>query len=193
MDSNGDGIGDVQGIISKLDYLKDLGISVIWISPMYESPQKDNGYDISDYQALDKRFGDMNDFDELIEQAHKRGIKIVMDLVVNHSSDQHKWFIESRKSKDNPYRDYYIWRDPKEDGSPTTNWGQFFGGSAWQYDETTGQYYLHQFLAEQPDLNWENEKVRKEVYDMMTWWCEKGVDGFRMDVIWESCRQASAS
>lgn len=183
MDSNGDGIGDVQGIISKLDYLKDLGISVIWISPMYESPQKDNGYDISDYQALDKRFGDMNDFDELIEQAHKRDIKIVMDLVVNHSSDQHKWFIESRKSKDNPYRDYYIWRDPKEDGSPTTNWGQFFGGSAWQYDETTGQYYLHQFLAEQPDLNWENEKVRKEVYDMMTWWCEKGVDGFRMDVI----------
>lgn len=183
MDSNGDGIGDIPGIISKLDYLKDLGISVIWISPMYKSPQKDNGYDISDYQSIDKMFGTMEDFDMLLSQAHKRGIRIVMDLVVNHSSDQHKWFIESRKSKDNPYRDYYIWRDPKQDGSEPTNWGQHFGGSAWKFDEATGQYYLHLFADEQPDLNWENDKVRKEVYDMMHWWCQRGVDGFRMDVI----------
>lgn len=183
MDSNGDGIGDIPGIISKLDYLKDLGISVIWISPMYKSPQKDNGYDISDYQSIDKMFGTMEDFDMLLSQAHKRGIRIVMDLVVNHSSDQHKWFIESRKSKDNPYRDYYIWRDPKQDGSEPTNWGQHFGGSAWKFDEVTGQYYLHLFADEQPDLNWENDKVRKEVYDMMHWWCQRGVDGFRMDVI----------
>lgn len=182
MDSNGDGIGDLPGIISKLDYLKDLGINVIWFSPLYKSPNKDNGYDISDYQAIQEAFGTMEDFDRMLEEAHKRGIKVVMDLVVNHTSDQHKWFIESRKSKDNPYRDYYIWRDPK-DGKEPTNWGACFGGSAWQYDETTGQYYLHQFAIEQADLNWENETVRKEIFDMMNWWCQKGIDGFRMDVI----------
>lgn len=182
MDSNGDGIGDLPGIISKLDYLKELGISVIWFSPLYQSPNKDNGYDISDYQSIQESFGTMKDFDRMLEEAHKRGIKIVMDLVVNHTSDQHKWFIESKKSKDNPYRDYYIWKNSK-DGKEPTNWGGCFGGSAWQYNETTGQYYLHQFAIEQPDLNWENEVVRKEVFDMMNWWCEKGIDGFRMDVI----------
>ena len=182
MDSNGDGIGDLQGIIEKLDYLKDLGISVIWVSPIYKSPNKDNGYDISDYRDIMEEFGTLQDFAELLEEVHTRGMKLVMDLVVNHTSDQHPWFIESRKSKDNPYRDYYIWKDPV-DGHEPTNWGGYFSGSAWQYDETTGQYYLHQFVPEQPDLNWENEKVRREVYDMMTWWCEKGIDGFRMDVI----------
>ena len=182
MDSDGDGIGDLPGIISKLDYLKELGINVIWFSPLYKSPDKDNGYDISDYQDIQSKFGTLADFDRMLEEAHKRGIKVVMDLVVNHTSDQHKWFRESRKSKDNPYRDYYIWRDPK-DGQAPTNWGGCFGGSAWQFDETTGQYYLHQFAVEQPDLNWENPTVRKEVYDMMNWWCQRGVDGFRMDVI----------
>lgn len=182
MDSNGDGIGDLPGIISKLDYLKELGIGVIWFSPLYKSPQKDNGYDISDYRAIHDAFGTMEDFELLLMEAHARDIRIVMDLVVNHTSDQHQWFIESKSSKDNPYRDYYIWRDPK-DGKEPTNWGGCFGGSAWEYDEPTGQYYLHQFVVEQPDLNWENETVRKEVYDMMNWWCEKGIDGFRMDVI----------
>ncbi|MCQ2508709.1 MAG: alpha-glucosidase [Dorea sp.] len=182
MDSNGDGIGDLPGITSKLDYLKELGISVIWFSPLYQSPQKDNGYDISDYQAIYELFGTMEEFDTMLSEAHKRGIKVVMDLVVNHTSDQHRWFIESKKSKENPYRDYYIWRDGK-DGKEPTNWGGCFGGSAWKYDETTDQYYLHQFAVEQPDLNWENPVVRKEVFDMMTWWCEKGIDGFRMDVI----------
>ena len=182
MDSNGDGIGDIPGIISKLDYLKELGITVLWICPLYASPQKDNGYDISDYQAINEAFGSMEDFDALLAAAHERGIKIVMDLVVNHTSDQHKWFIESKSSKENKYRDYYIWRDAK-DGKEPTNWGGCFGGSAWQYDEATDQYYLHQFAVEQPDLNWENPAVRKEVFDMMNWWCEKGIDGFRMDVI----------
>ena len=182
MDSNGDGIGDIPGIISKLDYLKELGITVLWICPLYRSPQKDNGYDISDYQAIHEDFGSMEDFDALLAGAHERGIKIVMDLVVNHTSDQHKWFLESKSSRDNKYRDYYIWRDAK-DGSVPTNWGGCFGGSAWQYDETTDQYYLHQFAVEQPDLNWENPAVRREVFDMMNWWCEKGIDGFRMDVI----------
>ena len=183
MDSNGDGIGDLQGIISRLDYLKYLGIDVIWLSPVYKSPNDDNGYDISDYRDIMDEFGTMEDFDELLAAAHGRGIKIVMDLVVNHTSDEHRWFAESRKSKDNPYRDYYIWRDGQDAQTPPNNWGSCFGGSAWQYDEATGMYYLHLFSKKQPDLNWDNEKVRQEVFDMMTWWCEKGVDGFRMDVI----------
>ncbi len=183
MDSNGDGIGDLRGIISRLDYLKYLGIDVIWMSPIYKSPNDDNGYDISDYQAIMDEFGTMDDFDELLEEAHKRGIKIVMDLVVNHTSDEHKWFMESRQSEDNPYRDYYIWREGKDAQTPPNNWGSSFSGSAWQYDEKAGMYYLHLFSTKQPDLNWENPKVRQEVFDMMTWWCDKGIDGFRMDVI----------
>lgn len=181
-DSSGDGIGDIGGIIEKLDYLKELGIDVIWLSPVYQSPNDDNGYDISDYQAIMKEFGTMEDFDKMLAMAHEKGIKIMMDLVVNHTSDEHKWFVESRKSKDNPYRDYYIWQEGKE-GKEPNNWGSCFGGSAWQYDETTDMYYLHLFSKKQPDLNWENEAVRREVFDMMTWWLEKGVDGFRMDVI----------
>ena len=181
-DSNGDGIGDLNGITEHLDYLKKLGVDVIWLSPIYKSPNDDNGYDISDYQDIMTDFGTMEDFDRMITEMHKRGIKLVMDLVVNHSSDEHRWFLESKKSKDNPYRDYYIWKDPK-DGKEPTNWGACFGGSAWQFDETTGMYYLHCFSKKQPDLNWENPAVRDEVFRMMTWWCEKGVDGFRMDVI----------
>ena len=183
MDSNGDGIGDLQGIVSRLDYLKYLGIDVIWLSPVYQSPNDDNGYDISDYQAIMDEFGTMEDFDELLAKAHDRGIRIVMDLVVNHTSDEHKWFLESKKSKDNPYRDYYIWREGQNEQAPPNNWGSCFGGSAWQYDEATSMYYLHLFLKKQPDLNWDNKEVRQSVYDMMTWWCEKGIDGFRMDVI----------
>ncbi len=183
MDSNGDGIGDLQGIISRLDYLKYLGIDVIWLSPVYKSPNDDNGYDISDYQDIMDEFGTMKDFDELLAAAHERGLKIVMDLVVNHTSDEHKWFVESRKSTDNAYRDYYIWREGKDGQNPPNNWGSCFGGSAWQYDEATSMYYLHLFSKKQPDLNWDNPTVRKEVFDMMTWWCEKGIDGFRMDVI----------
>ena len=181
-DSNGDGIGDIRGIIQKLDYLKELGVNVLWISPMLESPQDDNGYDISDYRRIYKEYGTMEDYEELLSEAHKRDIKILMDLVVNHTSDEHNWFIESRKSKDNPYRDYYIWKDPVN-GKEPNNWGGAFGGSAWEYDPQTQMYYLHLFSKKQPDLNWENEKVRQEVYDMMTFWCEKGIDGFRMDVI----------
>ena len=181
-DSNGDGIGDINGIISKLDYLKELGINVIWLSPIYKSPNDDNGYDISDYQDIMDEFGTMEDFDRLLSEAHKRDIKILMDLVVNHTSDEHKWFIESKKSRDNAYRDYYIWKEGKEGNEPN-NWGSIFGGSAWQYDETTNMYYLHLFSKKQPDLNWENEKVRKEIYSMMNWWLDKGIDGFRMDVI----------
>ena len=181
-DSNGDGIGDLNGVTMRLDYLKKLGIDVIWLSPVYKSPNDDNGYDISDYRDIMTEFGTMEDFDRMLAAAHERGIKIVMDLVVNHTSDEHKWFIESRKSKDNPYRDYYIWKDPK-DGHEPTNWGSNFSGSAWKFDETTGQYFLHLFSEKQPDLNWENPKVRDAVYDMMTWWCDKGIDGFRMDVI----------
>ena len=182
-DSNGDGIGDLNGITSKFDYLKELGIDVIWLSPVYKSPNDDNGYDISDYQAIMDEFGTMDDFDRMLAAAHERGIKIMMDLVVNHTSDEHKWFIESRKSVDNPYRDYYIWRPAKEDGSLPNNWGSCFSGPAWEYDKTTDMYYLHLFSKKQPDLNWENPAVRKEVFDMMNWWLEKGVDGFRMDVI----------
>ena len=183
MDSNGDGIGDLKGITSRLDYLKVLGIDVIWLSPVYQSPNDDNGYDISDYQAIMEEFGTMEDFDEMLAEAHKRGIRIVMDLVVNHTSDEHRWFVESRKKEDNPYHDYYIWREGKDGNQPPNNWGGSFGGSAWQYDEERGMYYLHLFSKKQPDLNWDNPAVRKEVFDMMTWWCEKGIDGFRMDVI----------
>ena len=229
MDSNGDGIGDLRGITEKLEYIKELGADVIWLSPVYESPNDDNGYDISDYQAIMPEFGTMEDFDELLAKAHCLGLKIVMDLVVNHTSDEHRWFIEAKKSKDNPYRDYYIWRDPRgvtpqcsdsscetgesethssgdprgvtpqcsgssreaahRDGNcadrlqPPNNWGSCFGGSAWEYDEASGQYFLHLFSKKQPDLNWDNPVVRDEVFSMMEWWLEKGIDGFRMDVI----------
>ena len=182
MDSNGDGIGDLNGIASRLDYLAKLGVDVLWLSPVYQSPNDDNGYDISDYRAIMREFGTMDDFDRLLREAHARGLKIVMDLVVNHTSDEHAWFIESRSSRENPYRDYYIWRDPV-DGHEPTQVESCFSGSAWQYDETTGQYYLHLFSKKQPDLNWDNPKVRDAVFDMMDWWCQKGIDGFRMDVI----------
>ncbi len=181
-DSNGDGIGDLNGITEKLDYLKELGIDVIWLSPVYQSPNDDNGYDISDYQAIMSEFGTMEDFDRMLGKAHDLGIRIVMDLVVNHTSDEHPWFVESRKSADNPYRDYYIWR-PARDGKEPNNWGSCFSGPAWQYDEATRMYYLHLFSVKQPDLNWDNPKVRDEVFSMMNWWLDKGVDGFRMDVI----------
>lgn len=183
MDSNGDGVGDIKGITGRLDYLKELGIDVIWLSPVYQSPNDDNGYDISDYQAIMTEFGTMEDFDDMLREAHERGIKIMMDLVVNHTSDEHRWFVESRKSKDNSYRDYYIWREGKGEKMPPNNWGSCFSGSAWQYDEATDMYYLHLFSKKQPDLNWDNEKVREEVFSMMDWWCRKGIDGFRMDVI----------
>lgn len=181
-DSNGDGIGDINGIISKLDYLKELGIDVIWLSPVYQSPNDDNGYDISDYRAIMDEFGTMADWEILLDEMHKRGIKLIMDLVVNHSSDEHAWFMESRKSKDNPYRDYYIWREGK-DGKEPNNWESVFSGSAWEYDDATGEYFLHLFSKKQPDLNWENPKLRREVYEMMKFWLDKGIDGFRMDVI----------
>ncbi len=181
-DSNGDGIGDLNGITEKLDYLKELGIDVIWLSPVYESPNDDNGYDISNYQGIMKEFGTMEDFDRMLARAHELGIRIVMDLVVNHTSDEHPWFVESRKSKDNPYRDYYIWKEGK-DGREPNNWSSCFGGSAWKYDEATDMYFLHLFSPKQPDLNWENKRVRRAVYEMMDWWCQKGIDGFRMDVI----------
>ena len=183
MDSNGDGFGDLQGIIRKLDYLENLGIDVIWLSPVYDSPQQDNGYDIRDYRQMYEKFGTMEDMEELIEKAHDRGIKIVMDLVANHTSDEHQWFAESRKSADNPYSNYYIWKDPKDDGSEPNNWGSSFCGSAWTYDQEREQYYLHFYDKKQPDLNWENETVRREVYDLMKFWMDKGVDGWRMDVI----------
>ena len=187
-DANGDGIGDLKGITEKLPYLAKLGINVIWLSPVFDSPNVDNGYDISDYFAIMSDFGTMEDFDEMLETAHKHGIKILMDLVANHTSDEHPWFKESRSSKDNPYRDYYIWKDPKgfdEDGNPIppNNWASEFGGPAWEWDEATGQFYLHIFFKEQPDLNWENEKVREDLYSMVRWWLDKGVDGFRLDAI----------
>jgi oligo-1,6-glucosidase len=181
-DSNGDGIGDLQGIIEKLDYLKELGVDIIWLSPVYKSPNDDNGYDVSDYQDIMDEFGTMADWEHLIQEMHDREMKLMMDLVVNHSSDEHRWFIEAKKSKDNPYRNYYIWRKGK-DGKEPTNWESFFSGSAWEYDEPTDEYFLHLFSKKQPDLNWENPKLRREVYDMMNWWIDKGVDGFRMDVI----------
>lgn len=182
-DSNGDGIGDLPGVISRLDYLEKLGIDVIWLSPVYESPQDDNGYDISDYRKIYDKFGTNEDMERLIEEAHKRNIKIVMDLVANHTSDEHAWFVESRKSKENPYADFYFWKDPKEDGSEPNNWGSSFCGSAWEYDPIREQYYLHFYSRKQPDLNWENPDVRRAVYDLMRFWMDKGVDGWRMDVI----------
>ncbi|MEF1174070.1 alpha-glucosidase [Vibrio sinaloensis] len=182
-DANGDGIGDIPGIIDKLDYIAELGANVIWLSPVYQSPMDDNGYDISDYQKIAPEFGTMADMDRLIAEADKRGIKIVMDLVVNHTSDEHPWFIESRSSKDSPKRDWYIWKDPKPDGSEPNNWESFFKPKAWTLDENTGQYYLHLFSNKQPDLNWANPEVREAVYDMMHFWLKKGLGGFRMDVI----------
>ena len=182
MDSNGDGIGDLNGITEKLEYLKELGIDVIWLSPVYQSPNDDNGYDISDYQAIMEEFGTMEDYDRMLARAHELGIKIMMDLVVNHTSDEHAWFVESRKSVDSPYRDFYIWRKGK-DGKEPNNWGSCFSGSAWKYDPQTDMYFLHLFSKKQPDLNWDNPKVRDQVFEMMNWWCEKGIDGFRMDVI----------
>ena len=182
MDSTGNGIGDIQGIIQKLDYIKSLGVDIIWLCPVYKSPNDDNGYDISDYRNIMDEFGSMSDFDELLAGCHKRGIKLIMDLVVNHSSDEHAWFEESRLSKDNPYRDYYIWK-PGKNGGPPNDWQAFFGGSAWEHDELTDEYYLHLFTTKQPDLNWENPKVREEVADIVKFWFDKGVDGFRMDVI----------
>ncbi|TYR79982.1 alpha-glucosidase [Priestia megaterium] len=182
MDSNGDGIGDIQGVISKLDYLKDLGIDVIWICPIYQSPNDDNGYDISDYKDIMNDFGTMEDFDQLLAEIHKRDMKLIMDLVINHTSDEHPWFVESRSSKDNPYRDYYIWHEGK-DGKEPNNWESIFNGSAWEFDEQTKEYYLHVFSRKQPDLNWENEVVRHELYNMVNWWLDKGIDGFRVDAI----------
>ncbi len=181
-DSNGDGVGDIRGIIEKLDYIKSLGVDMIWLCPVYSSPNDDNGYDISDYYNIMEEFGTMEDFDEMLAGMHKRGLKLIMDLVVNHSSDEHAWFKESRKSKDNPYRDWYYWRKGEND-HPPNNWMSFFSGSTWEYDETTDEYYLHLFTKKQPDLNWENPKVRQACYDAMKFWFDKGIDGFRMDVI----------
>lgn len=181
-DSNGDGIGDIRGIIDRLDYLQDLGIDFVWLCPMYKSPLDDNGYDISDYQDILADFGTMDDFDALLQEMHRRGMKLIIDLVLNHTSDEHPWFIESRSSKDNPKRDWYIWRDAK-DGAEPNNWESIFGGSAWEYDEKTDQYFLHVFSRRQPDLNWENEEVRTALYDTVNWWLDKGIDGFRIDAI----------
>ncbi|MGY4860130.1 glycoside hydrolase family 13 protein [Cryobacterium sp. AP23] len=182
-DSNGDGIGDLGGVRGKLDYLVELGVDAIWLSPVYPSPQHDNGYDIRDYQDIDPVFGSLDEFDLLLAEAHERGIKIVMDLVVNHTSDEHPWFVESRSSRDNPKRDWYWWRQPGATGAEPNGWGSAFSGPAWTLDETTGEYYLHLFAKQQPDLNWENPEVRQAVYTMMNWWLDRGVDGFRMDVI----------
>jgi len=188
-DSNGDGMGDIRGIIEHLDHIEKLGVDVVWLSPVYRSPQDDNGYDISDYQDIDPMFGTLADIDELIAGLHARGIRLVMDLVVNHTSDEHPWFEASRSSKDDPKRDWYVWRParpgtvPGEPGAEPNNWGSIFSGPAWEYDERTGEYYLHLFTRKQPDLNWENPEVRRAVHDMMRWWVARGVDGFRMDVI----------
>ncbi|MBT2680010.1 alpha-glucosidase [Bacillus sp. ISL-35] len=181
-DSNGDGIGDLQGIIQKLDYLKELGVDVIWLSPIYDSPNDDNGYDIRDYYQIMKEFGTMEDLDHLLDAAHQRGLKIIMDLVVNHTSDEHSWFVESKKGLDNPYRDYYVWK-PGKNGKEPNNWGSIFSGPAWDYEENTNEYYLHLFSKKQPDLNWENPALRNEIHTMMKFWLDKGIDGFRMDVI----------
>lgn len=182
-DTNGDGIGDLQGIIAKLDYLEYLGIKMIWLNPVYQSPNDDNGYDVSDFYDIMDEFGTMADYDQLLEEAHKRGIKIVMDLVLNHTSDEHPWFIEAKQSKDSPKRDYYIWADPKADGSAPTNWASFFGVPCWTYDEKTNQYYMHIFSKKMPDLNWENEDMRKSLYEAIQYWLDKGIDGFRVDAI----------
>ncbi len=181
-DSNGDGVGDIKGIIQKIDYLCELGIDAVWLNPVYQSPNDDMGYDISDYYQIMDEFGTLADFGELVKKLHAHGIRLIMDIVLNHTSDEHAWFVESRSSKDNPKRDYYIWRDGK-DGREPNNWASFFTPSAWKFDSLTGQYYLHLFSEKQPDLNWKNEQVRKELYDMMNWWIDKGVDGFRLDVI----------
>ncbi len=184
-DSNGDGIGDLPGVISKLPVLRDLGVNCIWFTPIYTSPQVDNGYDVADYRDIDPAYGTLDDFKHLLEVAHSMGIRVIMDMVLNHSSDEHYWFKESRKSKDNPYRNYYIWQPPKADGSEPNNWGSYFregNGSMWEYDETTGEYYLHQYSIKMPDLNWEYEPLRREIYDMLHWWLDMGVDGFRLDV-----------
>lgn len=189
-DSDGDGIGDLQGIIKKLDYLNDLGIVGVWISPIYPSPMADFGYDVSDYTGIHEMFGDMKDFDELLKEIHKRDMKLILDLVPNHSSDKHPWFIESKSSKTNPKRDWYIWKDPAPDGGPPNNWLSVFGGSGWEYDEATGQYYYHAFLKEQPDLNWRNPEVQNAMLNVMKFWLEKGVDGFRVDVMWHMIKDA---
>jgi oligo-1,6-glucosidase len=182
-DSNGDGIGDLQGIRSKLDHLVELGVDVVWLSPIYRSPNDDNGYDISDYRDIMTEFGTMADFDELLADMHAHGLKLMMDLVVNHCSDEHAWFVDARSSVDSPYRDYFIWRPPAADGGPPNNWESYFSGSAWEFNEPTGDYYLHFFSKKQPDLNWENPALREEIWDLMRFWLDKGVDGFRMDVI----------
>src|SRR5690348_653427 len=183
-DTNQDGVGDLKGIEHRLPYLRELGVDAIWISPIFRSPMKDFGYDVSDYCAIDPVFGTMEDFDALLAAAHECGLRLLLDLVPNHTSDQHPWFQESRSSRDNPKRDWYIWHDPKPDGSPPNNWLSEFGGSAWEYDETTRQYYYHAFLKSQPDLNWHNHEVRAAIYDVMRFWLRKGVDGFRVDVLW---------
>ncbi|MDB5560026.1 MAG: alpha-amylase [Enterovirga sp.] len=189
-DSNGDGVGDLRGIASRLDYLADLGIDAVWISPIYPSPMADFGYDVADYCGIHPLFGTMADFDHLIAEVHRRGLKLILDFVPNHSSDQHPWFVESRSSRSNPKRDWYIWRDPKPDGSPPNNWVSNFGGSAWQFDEASGQYYYHAFLREQPDLNWRNPELREAMHDVLRFWLDKGVDGFRVDVIWHLIKDA---
>ncbi|MET4200712.1 alpha-glucosidase [Bradyrhizobium sp. LA8.1] len=189
-DSDGDGVGDLAGILRQLPYVKSLGVDAIWLSPIFPSPMADFGYDISDYTGIDPLFGTMADFDALLAAAHDNGLKLILDLVPNHTSSQHPWFVESRSSRDNPKRDWYVWRDPAADGGVPNNWLSEFGGSAWQFDETTGQYYYHAFLAEQPDLNWRNPDVRAAIYDAMRFWLEKGVDGFRVDVIWHLIKDA---
>ena len=181
-DSNGDGIGDLQGIMKRLDYLEQLGIDGIWLSPVCKSPQDDNGYDISDYQDIDPMFGSLSDMEQLIEEAKKHGIRIIMDLVLNHTSDEHPWFKEAKSGRDNPYHDYYVWRDGEE-GTPPNGMRACFGGSAWQWVPEVGQYYFHQFSVKQPDLNWDNPRVRQEIFEMIRWWMDKGVGGFRLDVI----------
>jgi alpha-glucosidase len=192
-DSNGDGVGDLHGIVAGLDYLRWLGIDAIWISPIYPSPMKDFGYDVADYQSVDPRFGTLDDFDELLREAHSRDIKVILDFVPNHTSDQHPWFSESRGSRENPKRDWYIWRDPAPGGGPPNNWLSCFGGSAWTYEEITGQYYYHAFLKEQPDLNWRNPQVVEAMLDVLRFWLDRGVDGFRVDVIWHLIKDESFS
>ena len=184
MDSNGDGIGDLRGIVSRLDYVRDVGVDALWLSPIYPSPMKDFGYDVSDYTAVDARFGTLADFDHLVEATHTRGLKLILDFVPNHTSDQHAWFRESRASRHNPKRDWYLWRDPKPGGGPPNNWLSCFGGSAWQLDPVTGQYYYHAFLPEQPDLNWRNPEVVEAMLEVLRFWLDRGVDGFRVDVLW---------
>src|SRR5271169_2605918 len=189
-DTNGDGIGDLKGIKQRLDYLIGLGIDAIWISPIYPSPMADFGYDVADYCDVDSRFGALADFDDLLAQAHARGLKILLDFVPNHTSDRHPWFVESRSSRDNPKRDWYIWRDPAPNGGPPNNWISDFGGSAWEWDGKTGQYYYHAFLSSQPDLNWRNREVVDAMHDVLRFWLDRGVDGFRVDVIWHLIKDA---